>query len=197
MSKPQIILIGAGGHCRSCIDVIEQEGRFEIAGVVDRPDSMDKAPVLGYPVLGTDDDLPKLRKKCRYALVTVGQIKTPEIRVRLFNELQSIGFELPVIVSPRAYVSKHAKVGYGTIVMHDALINTGASVGENCIINSKALIEHDAVIGSHCHVSTGAIINGGVNVGEGTFFGSNAVSVQGISIKKRSFVSAGILERGA
>jgi sugar O-acyltransferase (sialic acid O-acetyltransferase NeuD family) len=196
MKKPQIILIGAGGHCRSCVDVIEMDGRFVIAGVVDRPDSANKTTVLGYPVLGTDDDLSNLRKKYDFALVTVGQIKAPTARIQLFERLQVLGFELPVIVSPRAYVSRHAKVGAGTIVMHDALINAGASVGENCIINSKALIEHDAIVGSHCHISTGAIINGGVAVGSGTFFGSNAVSVHGISIQAGSFIPAGSLARG-
>ncbi|MBN2703863.1 MAG: NeuD/PglB/VioB family sugar acetyltransferase [Pontiellaceae bacterium] len=195
MNKPQILLIGAGGHCRACMDVIEQEGRFEIAGVIDRPDFGDTA-VMGYPLLGTDDDLLDLRKHYRYALVTVGQIKTPEVRMRLFNALQSLGFEMPVIFSPRAYISDHAEVEAGTIVMHDALVNAGAWVGENCIINSKALIEHDAKIGPHCHISTGAIINGGVNIGTGTFFGSNAVSVHGVSIPEGSFVPAGSLERG-
>jgi sugar O-acyltransferase (sialic acid O-acetyltransferase NeuD family) len=161
MNKPKIILVGAGGHCRSCIDVIEREGRFDIAGVVDCPDFVGEN-VLGYPLLGRDEDLPALREKCQYALVTVGQIKTPEIRMRLFQQLQSLAFELPAIISPGAYVSRHARVGAGTIVMHDALINAGASVGENCIINSKALIEHDATVGSHCHISTGAIVNGAV-----------------------------------
>lgn len=196
MNKPQIILVGAGGHCRSCIDVIEMEGRFSVAGVVDQPDAGDVAPVLGYPVLGTDNDLSALRKRYDYALVTVGQIKTPTARIQLFERLLVLGFKLPVIVSPRAYVSRHAKVGSGTVVMHDAFINAGASVGENCIINSKALIEHDAIVGSHCHISTGAIINGGVRVGGGTFFGSNAVSVQSISIPAGSFIRAGTLVRG-
>lgn len=196
MNKPQIILVGAGGHCRSCIDVIEMEGRFSVAGVVDRPDAGAVAPVLGYPVLGTDSDLSTLRKRYDYALVTVGQIKTPAVRIQLFDRLRAFGFELPVICSPRAYISKHATVGAGTIVMHDVLVNAGASIGENCILNSKALIEHDAQIGAHCHISTGAIINGGVRVGNGTFFGSNAVSVHGISIQAGSFIAAGSLERG-
>ena len=33
--KKNIILIGGGGHCKSCIDVIEAEDKFEIAGIVD------------------------------------------------------------------------------------------------------------------------------------------------------------------
>lgn len=196
MSLPKIILVGAGGHCRSCIDVIEAEGKFEIAGVVDRPETGSAEPVLGYPVLGTDGDLGQLRERYACALVTVGQIKTPAVRIRLFEQLQSLGYELPAICSPRAWISKHARVGAGTIVMHDALINAGAAIGENCIVNSKALVEHDVSVGPHCHVSTGAILNGGARVGAGTFFGSNAVCFQGAVIPAGSVVPAGHLERG-
>lgn len=194
--NPKIILLGAGGHCRSCIDVIEAEGRFSVAGIVDRVDGGDTSSVLGYPIIGTDEDLPNLRKQFSCALVTVGHVGSADVRRRLFDSLQELGFELPSIVSPHAYVSSHAQVGAGSIIMHHALVSAGAVVGENCIINSKALIEHDAQIGVDCHISTGAIINGGVNVGAGTFFGSNAVSVQDISVPAESFIKAGHLERG-
>ena len=30
----KILLIGAGGHARSCIDVLEEENQFEIAGLI-------------------------------------------------------------------------------------------------------------------------------------------------------------------
>ncbi|MGD9578282.1 MAG: hypothetical protein AB7Y74_08525 [Syntrophorhabdus sp.] len=39
-SKPSILLIGSGCHCKSWIDVIEQEGRFAIAGILDKPESV-------------------------------------------------------------------------------------------------------------------------------------------------------------
>ena len=194
--KPEIILLGAGGHCRSCIDVLESEDRFTVAGIVDRIDGVDSSSVLGYPILGTDADLPELRKQYAFALVAVGQIRSSAVRRRLFDELKEVGYELPTIISPHAYVSAHAQVGAGSIIMHQALVNAGASVGENCIINSKALIEHDVKVGADCHISTGAILNGGVNVGVGIFFGSNAVSVQEISIPAGSFVTAGSLEKG-
>jgi len=31
-----LILIGAGGHCRSCIDVIEAEKKYKIIGLIDK-----------------------------------------------------------------------------------------------------------------------------------------------------------------
>jgi sugar O-acyltransferase (sialic acid O-acetyltransferase NeuD family) len=186
----KIILIGGGGHCKSCIDVIEQAGTFQIAGIVDVPEKLHQK-ILGYEIIATDDDLPDLVKEHRNCLVTLGQIKSPEKRIRLFEKVKELGGRLPGIISPLAYVSKHARLEEGTIVMHHALINAGAQIGNNCIINTRALIEHDAVIAEHCHIATGAIINGGVRVGAGTFFGSNAVTREYIEIGENSIIGCG------
>lgn len=190
MSKLPILLIGAGGHARACIDVIELEGRFTVHGLLGLKDQVG-AKVLGYPVIGTDDDLQSLRQHQSHALVTVGQIKSPEPRMRLFNLLKSCAFEAPVIVSPRAHVSRHAALACGTIVMHGAVVNAGAMVGENCILNSLSLIEHDARIGAHCHVSTAAAINSGVHIAAGTFIGSNSSVRQGVHVGERCVIGMG------
>ena len=187
-----IILIGGGGHCKSVIDVIEQEGRFEIAGIIDKPELLG-SDVLGYSVIGSDYDLDNLVKKYQYALITVGQIKTPELRIKLFNLAIKAGFVLPNIISPNAYVSRHSSIGNGTVVMHNAIINPSASIGDNCIINSKALIEHDCLISKHCHISTNATINGGVTVESGCFIGSGVITKESITIGKNSFIKAGSL----
>ncbi len=194
--KEKIILVGGGGHCSSCIDVIEAEGLYEIAGIVEVPEKVGEQ-VLGYPVIASDNDLSQLVQRDVSFLVTVGQIKSSAQRRKLYEQLLSLEAVLPTIISPRAYVSRHAFVGQGTIVMHDALVNAGAQVGSNCILNTKSLIEHDAVVEDHCHISTGAIINGEVQIGEGSFIGSNAVTVHGANIGPDSFVRAGNLERGS
>ena len=192
--KPKLILIGGGGHCASCIDVIEQEDKFEIAGIVDK--GIAGGNLLGYPVLGNDDSLLELRLNYDFALITIGQIKSPSIRIRLFELAKSHGYTLPTVVSPRAYVSKHALIGEGTIVMHDALVNSRAAIGRNCIINTKALVEHDAVVEDNCHISTAATINGGTNVRNGTFVGSNAVTIEYIKTRENDFIKAGSLFKG-
>ena len=187
--KDKIILVGGGGHCKSCIDVIEQASIFDIVGIVDMPEKQGQF-VLGYPVIGTDDDLQELVKRYKNVLISLGQIKTAMLRMELFNNLLKMSAQFPVIKSPLAYISPHAHVAEGTIVMHHSLINAGASVGRNCIINTKALVEHDVVINDHCHISTGAIVNGGVEIGSGSFLGSAAVAVQNTSIPSNSFVKA-------
>ena len=192
--KPKLILIGGGGHCAACIDVIEQENKFEIAGIVDK--DTDSNLMLGYPIIGGDDDLDALRSYYGYALVTVGQIKSPSTRIRLFEYARSLGYTLSTVISPRAYVSKHALIAEGTIIMHDALVNARAVIGLNCIVNTKSLVEHDAVVEDNCHISTGAIINGGSKVRQGTFVGSNAVTKETAETKEYDFIKAGSLFMG-
>ena len=181
MNKPNIILVGAGGHARSCIDVIEQLGRFNIVGLTGVEEELQQES-MGYRVIGTDSDLPELAKQYQYALVTVGQIESPTLRKRLYAQVVALGFEMPSIISPIAHVSRHAELGRGSIVMHGAIVNANASVGKNCIINSKALVEHDAVVGDHCHISTGAIVNGAANIGSGSFVGSGSVVKQNVKL---------------
>ena len=187
-----IVLIGAGGHCKSVIDVIEAEGRFKIAGILDKHELLG-IETLGYSVFGIDDDMPKLAQKYKYALITVGQIKSPSLRIRLFNLAVKSGFILPPIISPNAYVSKHSSIGNGVVVMHNAIVNANTSIGNNCIINSKALIEHDCEISEHCHISTNATINGGAKIESGCFVGSNVTTKELIVIRKNSFIKAGSL----
>ena len=186
----EIILIGAGGHACACIDVIENMQQYEIAGLVDKS-IKPNVELLGYPVLGRDDDLARLRKTFSYALITIGQIKSAERRLSLYKLLVSLGYTLPKCISPFAYVSRHAQVGNGTIIMPGAIVNANANIGLNCIINSAALVEHDAVIGDHCHIATAAVINGEVVVGAESFVGSGTITHQRITIGEKCVIGAG------
>ena len=188
----KILLIGAGGHMRSCIDVIEQEKQFEISGLIEKEKKV-KNINLGYPIVGTDDSLEFLRKKYDNALITVGQIKSPKIRIKLYHLLKELNFNLPVIISPHAHVSKHAQINEGSIIMHKVVVNANSQIGKNCIINNHSLLEHDAFIGDHCHISTGAIINGEVSVGRKSFIGSGVITKQAISIGENCIIGAGVV----
>ena len=192
MKKTPLLLIGGGGHCRSVIDVIESGTQFGVAGIVQQA-SEGPASVLGYPVLGNDDELPCLLRHTPWALVTVGHLKEVSLRKRLFGMLGELKAFMPVVISPRAYVSQHAQLGLGTVVLHGAIVNAATLLGENCIVNSMALVEHDVRIGAHCHISTGARLNGGVDVGAGCFIGSGAVIHQGVHIGEGSQIGAGCI----
>ncbi len=169
MDPEPIVLLGAGGHAAACIDVLEQHGSFRVAGLIGTAAEVGTR-VLGYPVLGSDEQLAELVTRYHNALVAVGHVRSPEPRVRLFDALVELGYALPVIVSPRAYVSPHASVGSGTIVMHGAVVNASARVGRNCILNSMSLVEHDA-IGAKTFVGSQSSIREQVQIGEGCMIG--------------------------
>ncbi len=194
MKKPNLILLGAGGHAQACIDVIEQEGKFSIVGLVGLPDEVGTSRGK-YQVLASDDDLPNLLSECQLAIVSLGQINSPKNRIRLYERAVEIGFKLPTIISPRAYISPSATIGAGTIVMHGAIVNANASIASNCIINTRAVIEHDAKVLDNCHISTGVIVNGNSKVGAGSFIGSGSLIKEGISIGKNAVVGMGLTLR--
>lgn len=185
-----LLLIGCGGHARSLIELIDSSAEWQIHGLVGLPEQVGRR-VLGYPVVGCDDDLSGLLEECSAAVLAIGQLPDSSSRVRLAKKLEQVGFQFPVVISPHAVVSRHAQLGCGTTVGHGAIVNAGAVVGEHCIINSCALIEHDVQIGHHCHVSTGVLVNGGVQIGSNSFIGSGAMLREGLTLQPFTVVGAG------
>ena len=192
MNQRNLILIGGGGHCKSVIDVAESAG-YNIIGILDIPENIGKS-VLDYKVIGTDDDILQFADKAEF-IITVGFIKSPAIRMRIFDKVKEAGGKLATIIASTAHVSRYASLGEGTVVMHQTVVNAGARIGENCIINTFCNIEHDALIGDQCHISTGAMVNGDCKVGKLCFIGSQSVLANGISICDDVIVGAGSLVR--
>ena len=189
--KP-LILIGGGGHCKSVIEAAESAG-YSILGVLDMPEDVGK-DILYTKVIGTDDDIPSYVDNAEF-VITVGFIKNPAIRIKLYNRVKEAGGKLATIVASTAYVSKYATIGEGTVVMHHAFVNAGAKVGNNVILNTFTNVEHDAVVGDQCHISTGAMINGDCKIGANCFIGSQSVLANGITIGNDIIVGAGSLVR--
>lgn len=186
----RLLLIGGGGHCLSCISVIETLGSYSVVGVVEREPS-GSAVSHGYPVLGTDDDLEHLLPLTDEVLITVGQITDSAPRKHLFNRLRGLGARFATISAADANVSCRASLGDGSVVLSGSTVNAGARIGRNCIINSHALIEHGVEVDDHCHVSTGVLVNGDVVIGAESFIGSGAIIREGVVIGAKSVIGAG------
>lgn len=192
MKKEKLVLVGGGGHCKSCIDVIELENKWEIYGIIDVNENVGNR-ILGYKVIGTDQDIPEISKKISNFFITIGHIKDCNKRVQLYTMLKDMGLIIPVIISPRAYVSKHVKLGEGTIVMHNAFINAASCIGKMCILNSGAIVEHDNQIGNFCHISINSVLGGTVSVGDYCFIGGGAFIYNDVSIKEKTIIRAGTI----
>ncbi len=192
MNKGFLILIGGGGHCKACIDVIEAEGKFMIKGILDTKEKLGQK-ILDYTVIGTDEDIDALVNQDCSFLISMGQIKSAAVRKKLYKKLKALNANLATIVSPYAVVSKYAKIEEGTIVMHAVNINAGVNIGANCILNTACNIEHDVQIGKNCHIATHAVINGDCMIGEEVFVGSGTIISNGIHIISSAVIGAGSL----
>lgn len=192
MKRP-LILIGGGGHCKSVIEVAESAG-YEIKGILDMPDEVGKDVLPGHKVIGTDDEIPQYVEECDF-IITVGFIKNPALRIKLYNKVKAAGGRLATIIASTAHVSKYAELGEGTVIMHHAFVNAGAKIGDNCIINTFVNIEHDAEVGNQCHISTGTMVNGECKIGENCFIGSQSVCANCIEIASDIIVGAGSVVR--
>lgn len=187
--KKNIVLVGGGGHCISAIDIIENGNEFKILGILDS--KIKESHLLGYKILGGDNLIPELVNENTYFLITVGQIKSYNARENIAKNLTENNAKLATVISCLSYVSKHAQIEEGTIIMNHAVVNAKSKIGKNCIINTKANIEHGVSIGEFCHISTCAVVNGDSTVKRGTFVGSNATISNGIIINENSIISAG------
>lgn len=187
-----LIFVGGGGHCKSVLEAAESAG-YNILGVLDMPEEVGKE-ILSTKVIGTDDDIPLYVDKAEF-VITVGFIKNPATRIKLYNKVKEAGGKLATVIASTAHVSKYSTIGDGTVVMHQAFVNAGAHIGANCIINTFSNIEHDAQIGDQCHISTGTMVNGECKVGERCFIGSQSVLANCISVGDDIIVGAGSFVR--
>lgn len=185
-----MLLIGAGGHAKSCIEIIESSGEFSVAEVVGQ-DSEKGMSILGRTVQYSDSDLAYLRNRYEYAFIAIGQIHSPAIRIKLYSIISEMGFKLPTFVSQSAQVSRYTKIGTGSIVMNGVIVNPNCTIGENVIINSGSIIEHDVLIGDNCHVATRVTVNGNATIGDGSFLGSGSIVRNGIEIGSNCFIGMG------
>lgn len=193
MNGKELILIGGGGHCKAIVDVALSAHR-SVMGILDN--ALEKGSrVLGVSVIGNDNDIKSIVEQ--YGddvefLISVGQIKSAEVRRRISDEIINAGGALATpLISPSAHIAKGAKVGNGTVVMHNAVINADAVVGENCIINTGAIVEHDCAVGNFVHISTGAIMNGVSSIGDNSFVGSHATIANTIKVCANAVIGAG------
>lgn len=188
----RVIGLGAGGHAKVVLEILQSLGEYEVIGLLDPKASLWGTSVLSARVLGDDRLLPELRQQgVQYAFIGLGSVGDTEPRRRLYDKAREHGFEIADAIHPQSVISPSAILGNGLTVMAGVVVNACVHLGVNGIINTGAIVDHDCVIGDHVHIATGAHLAGAIHVGEGTHIGLGASIIQGISIGKNVIVGAG------
>jgi len=190
-SKPKLVLIGGGGHCKVVISILKKLETFDIVGIVDKEDRNGER-VLGIEIQYKDQDLVLLKSEgIESAFVAIGSVGNNEKRRDIFDTIKETGFFIPYLISPDSIIDQDVSIGEGTVIMPGVVINAGTKIGKNSIINTGAVIDHDCVIGDHVHIAPNATLSGGVKVGDHSHIGTNATIIQNINICENSIIGAG------
>ena len=183
----KLLIAGAGGHGRVVADAAEATRRWsEIAFVDDQYPTLQKSGA--WRVVGRVSELTHLATQYAACLAAFGQ---PRLRLEVLERARMAGFELPVLVHPRAVVSPHVRLGAGTVVFAGSVVNIGTTGGIGCIFNTGATVDHDCELADGVHVCPGANIAGQVRIGARSWIGIGAVTRQGIRIGADVTVAAG------
>lgn len=184
-----VAVLGAGGHAKVVIDLVERMGTRMIVGVFDDDPVKWGTEVLGHRVVGgVEDFLSGWKSRCPAAALAIGNNR---VRQRLYRRLLDAGFHAVTAVHPSAAVAKDVVLGDGSVVMALAALNPGSRIGPCAVINTSASIDHDCLLGECVFIAPGARLGGGVTVGDLSFVGIGASVIQGRTIGRDVTVGAG------
>jgi sugar O-acyltransferase (sialic acid O-acetyltransferase NeuD family) len=192
-SEDHIVVIGASGHAKVVIDVIEKEGRYQIAGLID---SLKPAgeKVCGYEILGAEDKLA--------ALVASGDIQGGLIaigdnwkRYLVSEKVKSMmpGFNFISSLHPSVQIGSGVSIGDGSVLMAGAIVNSDSRIGRFCILNTKSSLDHDGVMEDFSSLAPNATTGGKVTIGGFSAVSLGASIIQGVRIGEHSVLGAGSL----
>jgi UDP-perosamine 4-acetyltransferase len=184
----RVVVLGAGGHARVCLDALMDDPGLDVVGCV----SADGVGVhaLPVPVLGANDDVARLAadEGCTHAFVAIGDITA---RTRVTMEVLDLGLALVTAVSRFAMVSSRATLGDGSLVCAGSVVNAAAEIGRGVIVNTNASVDHDCRIGQFSHVAPGSVLGGEVVVGAGVFVGLGVRVLPRVTIGDGAVIGAG------
>jgi sugar O-acyltransferase (sialic acid O-acetyltransferase NeuD family) len=191
--KARVIVIGGSDQGRQAIDIIEEGGGAEVVGVLDRRGArVDQ--VVGYPVLGSDDELAATAASTR-ATAFVAAIGDNFARHRVLKREMARCPDLePLRVThPSAIVARDAVVGPGSILMAGVVVSNGCQVGTGALLATRSSLDHDSVVGDCSSLAPGATTGGGVRIGDRSAIGLGANVIHRVTVGSDTVVGAGAL----
>jgi sugar O-acyltransferase (sialic acid O-acetyltransferase NeuD family) len=189
----ELLILGAAGTARDVISIIDDinrgSERYRCAGLLDDNRDLWGTDVLGVPVIGSLEELSRLRAP---ALVnTLGSPRNYAVRQIVGEKLRAAGHELESIVHPSAVISRHATIGAGTIIFPQVVVMANARLGEQVLLLCNTVINHETVVGDYSIAASGVNISGAVRIGRSCYLGVGSSIMQGVAIGDGALVGMG------
>lgn len=184
------MIIGAGGHGREVLDVVEAinavEPLFNVIGfLADRDGAHEPLARRSVGIIGPTSIIETLDADY---IVAIGN---PAARADIDQRCMRMGLSTPVLIHPAASIGSDVHLGPGSVVMAGARITTNLVAGRSLQVNVNATISHDARIGDYVTISPGCNISGDVALGDRVYLGTGCVIIPGVRIGAKTMVGAG------
>lgn len=191
MAMEDVVILGASGHAKVVIDILETMQRYRILGVT-TPDAKEGAELLGYPVLGDDRVLDSLRAKgLRSVAIGVGGWTENGLRKRVYDFAKAAGFHVVSAIAPSAVISPRATIGDGCCIFPGVIVNVEARIGANVIVATGSTVDHETTVEDHVLISAGVDVGANVRLGEGCLLAIGSTVTSGKTIGRHALVAAG------
>jgi len=191
--KKKIIVIGASGHAKVIIDIIEKEDKYEIIGLIDSYKEKG-GKTFGYAILGTEKIIPKLieEENLYGGILAIGD---NFIRKELFFKIKEIqsNFKYINAIHPKSIIGAKVIIGKGVVIMPGVIVNTQSEIDDFCILNTKSTLDHECKMRKFSSLGPGTNVGGNVLIGECTAISLGAKVIENINIGKHTVVGAGSL----
>jgi sugar O-acyltransferase (sialic acid O-acetyltransferase NeuD family) len=188
-----IIIIGGGNQAQYVIDIVEKEGKYRIAGIIDSVKDIGEE-VYGYKVIGKQDNLKELIERYQiYGYITAIGDNLNRYRVNHYIQYQYQSIKLVNAIHPTVPIGNNVTLGRGIVAMAGAIINPGAKIEDGVFLATGAQVEHDCIISSHASISAGTVLGGHVKLGILSALTLNVTVLDRIVIGDNVVVGAGSL----
>ena len=142
-----LLIFGAGGYGQVVKELAAETGRFNKIEFID-----DNNPLAISKVSESE----KFLKEFSCAIIAIGN---PEIRQKIYNELEQIGFEIVNIISDKSYVSSSARIGKGCVIEPFVTVNANSTIGNSVILCAGSVVGHNSVVNDFCQIDYNGVVS--------------------------------------
>ena len=191
MKKEKLIIIGASGHAKVIIDIVEKQDKYELLGLIESNPNLEKK-VLGYGILGDESILSEPIYSDVHLFIAIGD---NWIRHLVKDKISTLNpfIKFATLIHPSAQIAKGVKIGDGVCIMAGSIVNSDSIIENFTIINTKASMDHDGYLGAFASLAPNATTGGNVSIGNFTSVGISATIKHGVQIGAHGVIGGGAL----
>ena len=187
----RLVVMGAGGHAREVLDVLEAVLGLEAARqqvtVFAEPGSTGRTAADLVRARGhvLTEEVP------RHATHYLPAVGDPALRRRFVGLAEDQGLVPSQAVSPLSTVADPLSGTSGLVAFPRSHVSTNVRLGRHCHLNLGCQVSHDGWLGDFVTLGPGALLAGAVTVEDDATLGTGAVVLPGRRVGRGAVVGAG------